>query len=1541
MKEPGEGDVVDDITFFARLKDDEANEESNSSGVLSSLFGRLWRSDGSSSAEGATPTAAAASSTEQRIDADTSNKTEVEEGAETSSSTKGVQPDEISIGSQDSDKVRRMIPSKLTSIFKGNKNKPRQNLVDYNRSMFKQYWMPDSTGKECYQCEERFNTLRRRHHCRLCGQIFCSKCCNIHVPGATLGLTGDLRLCDYCAKIMAQYLPPEADVRQGSEEMTAPSLPVLANNFPVEEAMLEQTITSSVISTVSAGNLMWSKPPEMKSASSPETENSLSFPPKPSKESLTLLSVQDLYAQHEGRLNKSRSNLTSTSLCEEEESGPDWFRNMDSGQSSSSNLIKSDNNSEQKVDISRISTMDFDAISPLDLSDCKNNKDPIDRKISNPLSGRNTRAFDGNIDRAFDERAEKMLDYLFKRECISDERWKPILLTLARRISHTLRIDVDRAKDSMNILSYVHVKKLHVDQPEPSAEMLWGVVCAKSVIHSSMSSELQNASVMIVAGSIEYERIQDKLSSIEPIICQEAEFLSKQVDRILSRKPSILLVEGVISRIAAQLLHKAGVVVIINVKKNVLLRVARTTGADILPSSDAQLIQQNIGFCPVFTQRIVNLKDGGQKILLNFNDCPPERGCSVLLKGGDMRELRAVKRVLHFMISLIYSSKLEKSFLTLFGCRIAGDEECNCDVCLTRAENIENNTDQSSFETALSESILSLSPFIRYEPPFLETMRGRKCTLLPYFKQPLYRFGVAEDFLEIAKEEAEDVQNKELAEKTCPPPEYPRHKFAKQDLTKPESNMIDNVAAFRALGGRVFRKRIHDVPEKVVVNGRRSSMDRLRFNNVLCPLVHQRVAVLFGSFSPKSPNAPSFCVRPWVLSIEFYGNHDMTLGEFLTKYCFNKSYECPSTNCEVPMLDHSRKLVYGRICLEVSTQFVVQNGTDQASVSNNGQVLCWNYCAICKASSPLQAMTPSVWHLSFGKYLDYLANSSFSKGSISSPSQNQCNHCFFHQHTHFFSQQNFVTTFKVTPIRPFDVQFSPVICRIVPQQFSRQALIDGVTRMAALAEDIVKVAEERLQVFVKHEHYNQYGVTYHTVLRQQIENTSQIIGKHNVYAQTLYQLDRQVIPSNDMYAVKANETMMYIREGIYNLITTWNDQCNVFAASMRALKKDENPNEGTEIALEKIDNPFPAYLHLSLKLQPSVGVVVRDIQDSRGVYKPDIGSIIAYALSSSNYEEGRLRARSNAGAEDIPINLNSSSLPQSEASLNAEHLEIEFEDNSTAYYVKAYFAERFRLLRKLLVAEGEEAFIRSLSQTTFWTPQGGKSGSFFYRTQDNRFIVKQMSRFEIQSFVKFAPNYFEYIKTAVTEHKLTTLCKVHGVFRVGVKSKTTQLKVDILVMEYLFYKHNVDRVWDLKGSLRNRLATTGGNNSTDVLLDENLMSDLWNNQLYVYPHSKAALNQAISNDSHFLSAQHVMDYSLLVGVDETDGKLILGIVDYMRTYTLDKKLESWVKIVAIPGAHLPTILSPELYCTRFSEAIDTYFPVVPDQWTGLGSAVSY
>ncbi len=61
----------------------------------------------------------------------------------------------------------------------------------FQDSDLKQYWMPDSQCKECYDCNEKFTTFRRRHHCRLCGQIFCSRCCNQEIPGKFMGYTGE------------------------------------------------------------------------------------------------------------------------------------------------------------------------------------------------------------------------------------------------------------------------------------------------------------------------------------------------------------------------------------------------------------------------------------------------------------------------------------------------------------------------------------------------------------------------------------------------------------------------------------------------------------------------------------------------------------------------------------------------------------------------------------------------------------------------------------------------------------------------------------------------------------------------------------------------------------------------------------------------------------------------------------------------------------------------------------------------------------------------------------------------------------------------------------------------------------------------------------------------------------------------------------------------------------------------------------------------------------------------------------------------------
>ena len=52
-----------------------------------------------------------------------------------------------------------------------------------------------------------------------------------------------------------------------------------------------------------------------------------------------------------------------------------------------------------------------------------------------------------------------------------------------------------------------------------------------------------------------------------------------------------------------------------------------------------------------------------------------------------------------------------------------------------------------------------------------------------------------------------------------------------------------------------------------------------------------------------------------------------------------------------------------------------------------------------------------------------------------------------------------------------------------------------------------------------------------------------------------------------------------------------------------------------------------------------------------------------------------------------------------------------------------------------------------------------------------------------------------------------------------------------------------------------------------------------------------------------------------------------------RTVSIDVCIK--VFLVLVTGK-MPTVVSPELYRTRFCEAMDKYFLLVPDRWTGLG-----
>ena len=74
------------------------------------------------------------------------------------------------------------------------------------------------------------------------------------------------------------------------------------------------------------------------------------------------------------------------------------------------------------------------------------------------------------------------------------------------------------------------------------------------------------------------------------------------------------------------------------------------------------------------------------------------------------------------------------------------------------------------------------------------------------------------------------------------------------------------------------------------------------------------------------------------------------------------------------------------------------------------------------------------------------------------------------------------------------------------------------------------------------------------------------------------------------------------------------------------------------------------------------------------------------------------------------------------------------------------------------------------------------------------------------------------------------------------------------------------------------------------------------------------------NDTMLLSTLHLMDYSLLLAAKSpkstsmSSGQLSMGIIDYLRAYTMDKKVESTIKSLgtSLTQSHpeQPTIIHP-------------------------------
>ncbi|XP_076246604.1 1-phosphatidylinositol 3-phosphate 5-kinase fab1 [Calliopsis andreniformis] len=1010
----------------------------------------------------------------------------------------------------------------------------------------------------------------------------------------------------------------------------------------------------------------------------------------------------------------------------------------------------------------------------------------------------------------------------------------------------------------------------------------------------------------------------------------------------------------------------------------------------------------------------------------------------------------------------------------------------------------------NKFKKALEGTVLSVSPYLKFSIPYLETETGRNCVLRSFFPREIF---YSVQFLDKVKE----IKTSNAAVEQCGSENplaklklKPQHPFVQARLTTDvDSREVQTLLAnFRACGSRLYPTN-NVLSEKQHVAMQTEATDQTpRWPDCLDPASHQRLSVLFCSFSHTGNDTPAFCVNPWVVNMDLYGRNDIALGRFLETYCLTSEYKCPIQACRAQIAQHVRRFAHDGGCIHISLS---EMSTEPFAQENANQILMWSKCMKCKGVSPVIPMSDDTWSLSFAKYLELR----FHGSAYTRRDTDTCQHSLHHDHYQYFTKKNMLAVFKYTKISQWEISLPPPLINIIYDPKQHADVIEEMKSLALKGDEVFSAIREKLTTL-------QTDIDNLNAAKQQLTKDQQYF--KNKIEEIQLKLTSPTLENKKLegkVSEKQVQALMFrIEDGIVILkrlisevVFNWNTKI----LEMSVKKKDERPRRFTERSLtagsnsiidtdgyitedtasesqiedlspmsadynavdaiaaaqndlqgmEGIENPenevtesnnpeeivviqgspkmhqrsHSDVLPLALddmpdkkkkkktilsQLLPSVPVT-QPIANPLGtlehhllplgsvvpivVYESEPSSIIAYALDSLDYkhalhelmrttkgpdvhpsplikrkfpenkenvpeimQSGEFKRpyvlsffRGNSPNPASPIDSdknvsnvetntqNPSSTSETEedkkATKQQNYIEVQFNDATTNFYCRIYFAAQFAALRESVLPCGEDEFTRSMSRSVQWAARGGKSGSAFCKSRDDRFIIKEMSRLEMQIFLDFAPNYFSYMEKCQQTKQPTLLGKIVGVYRVSFKNNTTNaaLRTSVLVMENLFYNRTITDKFDLKGSVRNRLVNPDDmcHEGEIVLLDENLLNMSCDSPLYIRSHSKAVLNRAIEQDTKFLADNSVMDYSLLVGLEPKSDELVLGIIDYIRTFTWDKKLETMVKKSGILGGQgkLPTIISPEEYRARFIAAMHRYFLPVPDRWSGLGKDV--
>lgn len=128
------------------------------------------------------------------------------------------------------------------------------NEEEQKLGKIKPFWVPDTEASNCMHCDVKFTVIKRRHHCRACGKVLCSQCCNQKTRLPHLD-NKEARVCQHCLAVLVRVQEWER-----LSNNNTPSSPSSGGSSPSLTPSLQNGSNSPGIISNNQENLGWWPP---------------------------------------------------------------------------------------------------------------------------------------------------------------------------------------------------------------------------------------------------------------------------------------------------------------------------------------------------------------------------------------------------------------------------------------------------------------------------------------------------------------------------------------------------------------------------------------------------------------------------------------------------------------------------------------------------------------------------------------------------------------------------------------------------------------------------------------------------------------------------------------------------------------------------------------------------------------------------------------------------------------------------------------------------------------------------------------------------------------------------------------------------------------------------------------------------------------------------------------------------------------------------------------------------------------------------------